>query len=167
MDELVARAVAMAKLAPKDEFCGIAAPEAIAKNWPKLDMADTARPTAEQLIAQTRAAEEAARAVKGVTNSEGAEASASTADIALVASNGFAGRHSRTYHSISAAILAGTGTSMERDYDYASRVFAKDLPGAETIGKNAGERAVKKLNARKMPSARKCPSFTTRASPTA
>jgi PmbA protein len=150
LDNLVSRAVAMAKAAPEDEFCGLADSGDIAKNWQPLEMADNAEPVAEQLIANVRQAEEAARAVKGVTNSEGAETGASRAEITLVASNGFTGFHCRTGYSLSAAVLAGEGTGMERDYDYASRTFASDMPSPEEIGRKAGERAVKRLNARKM-----------------
>jgi PmbA protein len=153
LDELVERAVAMAKAAPEDQFCGIAPPELIAKKWPELDMADTAKIEASHLIEQTRKAEDTARAVKGITNSEGAEAASSEADITLVISNGFAGQYRRTHHGLSATMVAGDGTNMERDYEYASRVFASDLPSAETIGKQAAERTLRKLNARKMPTA--------------
>src|SRR5271156_5730535 len=52
LDELVARAVAMAKLAPKDNFCGIAAPDEIAASYPSIEMADRAEFSAEQLIVQ-------------------------------------------------------------------------------------------------------------------
>ena len=38
---------------------------------------------------------------------------------------------------------------MERDYDYSSRLHFADLDAPETIGRKAGERAVKRLNARK------------------
>ncbi|MGE3623330.1 MAG: TldD/PmbA family protein [Bdellovibrionales bacterium] len=153
LDELVSRTVSMARAAPEDEFCGLAATEAIARTWPSVESADDAMPSTEHLIAETRRMEDAARQVKGVTNSEGAEASAGASTIALVASNGFAGSRRRTHYSLSAAILAGDGTGMERDYDYASRVFAADLPPADAIGKQAAERAVRKLNPRKMPTA--------------
>jgi PmbA protein len=153
LEELVDRAIAMAKAAPEDEFCGLAPPDLIAKNWPSLELADRTELDADHLIKQTKIAEEAARAIKGVTNSEGADAGTSTADIALVASNGFAGHYRRTHYSMAAAMLAGSGTGMERDYDSASCVFAADLPDATTIGKRAGERAVKRLGARKMPTA--------------
>jgi len=153
LDELIARAVAMAKAAPADEFCGLAAPELVAKNWPSLAMADEGVLDAGRLIAQTRAAEETARAVKGVTNSEGAEAAARVTDIAFAASNGFAGSYRCTGYGLNATMVAGDGTGMERDYESESRVFAADLPSAETIGRIAGERTVKKLGARKMPTA--------------
>lgn len=151
--ELIERAIAMAKAAPEDEFCGLADPAQIARQWPKLELADEGALNAESLIAQARAAEESALAVKGVTNSEGAEAGFGAATVTLVASNGFAGSYRRTSYTISAAMLAGTGTGMERDYDFASRIFKSDMPSADSIGKKAGERAVRRLGARKMPTA--------------
>lgn len=151
LKELVERAVAMAKAAPEDEYCGLADPDQITKEWPKLVLADDNQPTAEELIKQAREAEEAALAVKGVTNSEGGDAGAGKTEVTLAASNGFTGTYRRTSYSISASVLAGDGTAMERDYDYASRVFAGDMPSAASIGKYAAERTVRRLGARKMP----------------
>ncbi len=151
LKELVERAVAMAKAAPEDEFCGLAAPEDIARSFPALDLADTQEPSAEALIAAVREAEDAALAVKGVTNSEGVETSASAASVFLAASNGFQGSYRRTGFSLSASVIAGQDTAMERDWDFASRVFAADMPRPADIGRKAGERAVRRLNSRKMP----------------
>ena len=149
--ELVTRAIAMAKTVPEDPYCGIADPSEIARDFPTLDLADPTEPSAETLIERARAAEDAARSVPGVTNSEGAEASWGRSSVALVASNGFAGTYGGTNSSVSASVLAGTGTGMERDYDYTSAVWAEDLLDPAAIGKSAGERAVKRLNARKVP----------------
>ncbi|MBV8651658.1 MAG: TldD/PmbA family protein, partial [Alphaproteobacteria bacterium] len=99
------------------------------------------------------AAEEAARAVPGVTNSEGAEASWSRSRMALVASNGFAGSYAGTGQGVSVSVLAGEGTGMERDYDFSSAVHAADLADSAAIGRSAGERAVRRLGARKVPTA--------------
>ncbi|MGB9152179.1 MAG: TldD/PmbA family protein [Alphaproteobacteria bacterium] len=154
LDELVARAVAMAKQAPEDEFCGIAAPAEVATSYPSIDMADRAEFSAEQLIAQAREAEDAARAVKGVTNSDGVGAGWGVNNVTVAASNGFYGSYRRTGYSVSASVLAGEGTGMQRDYDYASRVFSADMPSPASIGTRAGERAVQRLNPRKMPTAR-------------
>ena len=46
--------------------------------------------------------------------------------------------------------IAGDGTGMETDYDYTSTLHAADLESATIIGRNAGERAVKRLNPRKV-----------------
>ena len=151
--QLAERAVAMARVVPEDPFAGLPdAPDGLVSA--DLDLADAIEPTAEQLIARAAAAEEAALAVKGVTNSEGAEASWSRAEIALAASNGFAGSYVRTSHSVSATVLAGHGTAMERDYDYATAVHLADLEDAAEIGRRAGERAVARLNPRRPRTAR-------------
>ncbi len=154
LDELVERAVAMAKAVPEDPYCGLAEPGEIARQWPALDTFDAQEPSAEILIERARAAEEAALAVKGVTNSEGAEAGWGRSEVALVASNGFAGAYRGSSHGVSASVIGGRGAGMERDYDYSSTVYAADLRDPSEIGRSAGERAVKRLGARKMPTAR-------------
>ena len=154
LDELVERAVAMARIAPEDPFCGIADPEQIITgDAPDLDICDPAEPTAEALVDMARRAEDAARAVEGVTNSEGAEAGWSTSTVAMAATNGFARSYSMSSQSVSASVLAGEGTEMERDYDYDTAVYGADLRSAEEIGRGAGERAVRRLNARKVETA--------------
>ena len=152
--QLVERAIAMARAAPEDPFCGLAAPEDLARDIPDLDLADGADVSVEALTERARRAEDAARAVPGVTNSEGAQASFSRSTFYLAASNGFARAHGETGHGVAASVLAGSGTAMERDYDYISTVHAADLPDPESIGAEAGRRAVRRLNARKASSAR-------------
>jgi len=154
--ELVERAVVMARTVPEDPYCGIADPAEIAHAWPSLEMLDPEEPAAEVLIERARAAEEAALAVPGITNSEGAEAGWGRSSVALAASNGFAGSYSGSSHGVSASVIGGSGTGMERDYDFASAIFAADLRDPAEIGKSAGERAVKRLGAKKMPT-RTCP----------
>jgi hypothetical protein len=73
--ELVERAVAMARSVPEDSFCGLAEPGDLAGQLPELEICDDAEPGTDLLIERARVSEEAARAVAGVTNSEGAEAS--------------------------------------------------------------------------------------------
>ena len=142
---LAERAVAMAKVVPEDPYAGLPdAPDGLVAA--DLDLADAAEPTAEALIERCAAAEEAALAVQGVNNSEGAEASWARTSIALAASNGFAGAYRRTSHSISATALAGQGTGMERDYDYSTAIHLSDLEDAAAIGHRAGEKAVARLN---------------------
>jgi PmbA protein len=147
---LPGRAVTMAKLAPEDKFAGLAPKERLAKSIPALDLEDAAEPSAETLIDRAHAVEAAAMAVKGVTNSEGGGASFSRSAVALATSDGFYGRYAGTSHSIGVAVLAGEDTGMERDYDHASARHAGDLRSAADIGRCAGEKAVKRLNPRKM-----------------
>jgi PmbA protein len=143
--ELAEHAVAMARVVPEDPYAGLAdtaaPPDAIA-----LDLVDPAEPTAEQLVARAAAAEEAALAVPGITNSEGAEAGFGRSEAFLITSAGFAGRSARTSHSVSASALAGSGTAMQRDYDYHSTIHLADLDDPVAIGRSAGERAIARLN---------------------
>jgi PmbA protein len=143
--DLAARAVAMARVVPEDPYGGLAEqaamPEAV-----DLDLVDAAEPEAAALLLRAKESEAAALAVAGVTNSEGASAGWGRMESVLVTSAGFAGRTVRTSHSISASVLAGTGTAMQRDYDYATAVHLADLDDAATIGHSAGARAVARLN---------------------
>ena len=59
---------------------------------------------------------------------------------------GYAGTHS----SVSVSVLAGEGTGMERDYDFTSAVYGSELEDPAAMGRRAGERAVKRLNPRKV-----------------
>jgi PmbA protein len=154
LDELVERAVAMARVVPEDPYCGLAEPEQVFKGRPaELDLNDPGEPATERLIRLAQAAEDAALAVKGVTNSEGAEAGWSRSTVAMAASNGFAGAYAVSRHSLSVSVLAGEGTGMERDYDFSSAVHGSDLDDAARLGRSAGERAVRRLNPRKVKTA--------------
>jgi PmbA protein len=155
LDQLAERAVAMARAVPEDEFCGLAEPDQLlAGDIPDLDIFDATEPEAETLIGWAREAEDAARAVEGVTNSEGAEAEWSQSEVVLAATNGFTGGYRGSSFSVSACVLAGEGTAMERDYDYTSAVYASDLDDPAEVGKRAGDRAVKRLNPKKAGSAK-------------
>ena len=90
LDSLVERAIAMARVVPEDEFCGIAPETLLAKEVQELENFDSSEPTEKDLEERALIAEEAALAVPGVSNSEGAEASWVKSFSALAASNGFA-----------------------------------------------------------------------------
>ena len=144
--ELAQRAIDMARAAPEDRFAGLAPQELLGSGpWPDLDLADAAPVSPEQLRDLARAAEDAARAVSGVTNSEGAAASAGTSVSALVTSHGFGAVHGGTSHAISATVVAGEGSEKQRDHAWRQTRHAADLPAPERIGTLAGERAVARL----------------------
>lgn len=147
--ELPERAVAMAKLAPEDKYACLAPRELLAREFPSLDIEDPDEPAADLLVERARAVEGAAMAVPGITNSEGGGASFSRSAVALATSEGFFGRYAATNHTVGVAVVAGRGTGMERDYESASARHNADLESAETIGRRAGERTVRRLAARK------------------
>ena len=147
---LAERAVAMAKVAPDDQYAGLADEALLAHQFPDLELLDPNLPTVKQLETMARAAEEAGLNVKGVSKSGGASASAGIGGMVLVTSHGFRGSYLGSRHGLSMTAIAGDGTGMERDYDYSSALHASDLESPEKIGRTAGMRAIERLNPRKV-----------------
>jgi PmbA protein len=150
VSQLAERAVAMARVAPEDPFAGLADPARLARDIPDLDLLDPDLPTIAILEERAKCAESAGLAVKGVTKSGGASASAGIGGMVLVTSDGFRGAYLSSGQSISMTAIAGEGTAMERDYDYSSVLHGADLDPAEKVGRSAGERTVERLNPRKV-----------------
>lgn len=147
---LIERAVSMAKNAPEDPYSMLAPENLLAKNIPDLDLYDSQEPSAEALLNASREAEEAALAVQGITNSEGADASYSSSAVAIATSNGFAQGYCTSSSAIGISVLAGEGVGMERDDDYSIARFRADLTSPALVGRMAAERAIKRLNPRKV-----------------
>ncbi len=140
------RAVAMAKVVPEDPYGGLADEAGAPDGIDALELHDLVHPNALELAERAARAEDAALAVAGVTNSEGADASYGRTEVRIATSAGFAGGYQRTSHSVSATALAGSGTDMQRDYDYSSAVHLADLGDPVRVGQVAGDKAVARMN---------------------
>ena len=150
---LVERAVAMAHLAPEDPYAGLAPEDRLARGpFRDLDLYDPTEPPAEALEAAARKAEDAARAVPGVSISEGGSASWSAGDWRLVTSHGFDGAHRESAFSLGVGVIAALNGAKERGSEHRAVRHLSDLPGAEAIGAVAGKRATARLGARKIAS---------------
>ncbi len=148
--KLAERAVAMARVAPDDNFVGLADPALLARTFPDLDLLDPQMPSTTDLERRAQEAEAVGLAVQGVTKSGGASASAGIGGMVLVTSTGFHGSYLRSSQGISMMAIAGEGTSMERDYDFTSAIHASDLLSPKDVGRSAGERTVARVNPRKV-----------------
>ncbi len=147
LDELAARAVAMARAAPEDAYAGLAPEELLLKGlFPALDLEDPDEPSPSALRRLAEEAEDAARAIAGVTNSEGAGANAGRGLFALATSHGFTGAYCTSSRGLSASVIAGEGGGMQRDHAWRSARYGADLPTAREIGELAGARAVARLD---------------------
>ena len=149
--ELVTRALAMARAAPEDEHAGLAPEDLLARRIPDLDLDADDEPDPRDLMARAAAEEDAARAVEGITNSEGATAEWRRHHAALAASNGFAGTWSGTASGLGVSVIAGSGLDMESDWAQREARHRSDLPPPGEIGAEAGRRAVAKLGPSKPP----------------
>jgi PmbA protein len=150
--QLAQRAVDMAQATPEDRYCGFAPQDRLADSFPDLDISDAYEPSADELQAMAVACEDSARAVTGITNSEGAGAGWGRSTTALATSDGFAGSYTSTSFSVSCAVIGGEGEAMERDYASHTARHLEDLDAPADIGTRAGERTMGRLNPRKMES---------------
>lgn len=146
-DELASRALVMAKASPQDPYQSLADRDRLAVSFPDLDLFDGTDIDAQALTDDAMAMEEAALAVRGVTNSGSSAAGSGLYGLVLATSDGFFGSYASSRFSRSVSVIAGDGTAMERDYDYCSRIYFEELEPPEVIGRRAGERAVRRLGA--------------------
>lgn len=153
IDALVERTVAMARLAPEDPFAALAPADRLAHGpFDDFDGDDGIEVEPEALRLRALEAEDAARAVEGVTNSEGGGASHGTGMTAIATSTGFGGARGGSSHAVSASVLAGEGARMQRDYYSHSTRHLSDLDAASAIGTEAGRRAVERLDPQRLKS---------------
>lgn len=157
LETLAARAVAMAREAPPDRYLGLAdetlSAEDAAAAVASLDLLDHAPlPSPEDLLRTAIALEAAALNVDGVDQAEGAGASWRRGALHLATSDGFSAGYVATSHSIGVSAVAGSvgsNTGMERDYAFSAARRRVDLRDVDAIGREAGERAVRRLAPRK------------------
>lgn len=152
---LAERAVAMAKLAPEDPYCGLPDESllATAGGADALDVWDDTQMNPVLLKSRAHELEAAALSIDGVAQAEGANASWSTSAFAYATSHGFRDGWRASRHGLSVSAIAQSGGGMERDYDFESTRHFGSLSDPEKIGKEAGTRAVARLGARQIPSA--------------
>jgi PmbA protein len=151
LDALTEQAVAMARVAPEDPHCGLADESLLARDTLDLDLLDAHESDAEELYARAAETEDAARAVAGITNSEGADASWGRSTVALATSGGFCQSYSTSSFAVSAAVVAAGTSGMERDYEYSAARHLGDLDRASDVGRMAGERTVARRDPRRPP----------------
>ncbi len=152
LDTLVRQALAMAKAAPEDPYCGLAPEGLLATSFPELDLVDTFEVAPEDLARIAAEAEDTALAQNGITNSHGSSASWGRTSVALATSGGFYGSYASTDFSIGCAVLAGQGLDMQIGYDSHAACHWEDMYAPADIGKVAAERALRALNPQKVKS---------------
>jgi len=149
LDDMAERVVAMARLAPRDPCLGLADPDQLAteRDGDRLEIyAPDPTPEPGDLEAIAMEIEAAALAVEGIEAVETAKASTGEVAIVMRQSNGFVATSRKKSQSAGCAAIAGQGLAMETDYYGESRVFPEDLSSWQDIGRQAGERAVARLN---------------------
>ena len=152
IDQLAERAVAMAKLAPEDPYCGLADESQLDTHNTDLQLCDDTQMTPSQLKARALDVEAAALAVEGVQQAEGANASHASSAIYFMTSHGFSQGWTSSRHGLSVSAISEHDGAMERDYDYDGARWFEDLKTPEAVGRLAGERTIARLGSKQMAS---------------
>ena len=151
LKDTVAAACNIAKYTAKDEFCGLADADLMAKNILDLDLHHPWNISVDEAIVLAKECEAAALSVDArITNSEGASVSTGEGYFAYSNSHGFTGGYPSSRHGVSCSVIAESEDSMQRDYWYSTARASEDIQIAADIGRLAGERAVRRLNSRKI-----------------
>lgn len=155
--QTVEKAVAIARFTADDACSGLADPSLLATEFPSLDLFHPWVLTVPEAVELARACEAAALAVdRRIRNSEGATVSQQQAQFVYANSNGFCAGYPTSRHSISCVPIAEADGTMQRDHWYTSARAVGDMETAESVGRRAGERCVRRLHSRHL-STRSCP----------
>ncbi|MFI5088725.1 MAG: TldD/PmbA family protein [Terriglobales bacterium] len=156
--QLVEGALALARLTSEDPHAGLAEPELLgsASGDLQLYFDDVYSLPTEELIAWARRAEAAALAADPrIRNSEGGSFDAANNHKVMVNSLGFTGEYKSSYCSLAAVPIAQIEDSpMQRDYWFSVARTLRKLDSPEHVGRVAAERALRRLGARKVKTAR-------------
>lgn len=169
IDRLVDSAVALARITSDDPYAGLPEPNELGAINGDLGLYydDVAGLTAEQKIDLARQCEQAALDTDPrVDNSEGAAFSTSWSRRALANSKGFQGEYRRSWCSLYAVPVARSGEEMQRDFWYTISHSLAALESPESVGRRAAERAIRRLGAVKVETARVPVIFEPRAART-
>ncbi len=155
--QAVQAAFDIARFTAEDPAAGLPDEEDIATDHRDLDLFHPWEIDSEQAVQLALACEAAAFATsKRITNSEGAGVSAQQSHFFSAHTHGFRGGYASSRHSLSVAPIAGKGAHMQRDAWYSSMRAASELASPQTVGRYAAERALSRLNSRKIPTT-ECP----------
>jgi PmbA protein len=153
--DTVAAAINIARFTAEDPCSGLADAALLADSCPDLDLFHPWDLPMDEAVSLARRCEEAARAVdKRIGNSEGATLSRQTSQFIYANSLGFINGFPSSRYSLSAAVVAEEGGTMQRDYWYSAARCPADLATAESVGECAGQRTVRRLSGRSIPSGR-------------
>ena len=153
IENLVNDTCVMARATVPDEFSGLPLPEELAREVGNLDLLDgQARSlSVEEKIRLAREAEERALNYDPrITNSEGGEFSNQFSRLIYANSAGFSGEYDGSSFSLSAAPVAKSNGSMQRDFWYSSQRKFSRLESPQAVGQKAAERVLRRLGARKI-----------------
>ncbi|MFN5351283.1 MAG: TldD/PmbA family protein [Alphaproteobacteria bacterium] len=147
---LIENTITIAKASSADPYIDLAKKSELEKKLQDLDLYDSSIPKVEELKENAIRLEEVSFKNKLITNSEGASSGYSLAESIHATSESFWGEFKSSYHSHSISLIAKKKDNMETDYAYSQGIYYKDLKSVELVAKEASDRAIAKLGAKKI-----------------
>jgi PmbA protein len=155
--ETVAAACRIAQHAAEDEYAGLPDAEALATEFPDLDLFHPWGLPVEDAIQLAKICEDAARGYHpAIVNSEGANLNTYHGLRVSGNSLGFLHGYPSSRHSLSCSVIGEKDDAMQRDDWWTVARDSADLESAEAVGRKAAERTVRRLDARSL-TTRQCP----------
>ena len=153
IERTVEAACAIARHTAEDPATGLPEAARLYRGTPPdLDLYRPWNLTVDEAIELARRTEAAALAVdKRITNSEGATVSSYDTDFILANTRGFLGGFPNSKASVGCGVVAEERGAMQRDYWYTTHRDPGRLEDAQSVGRTAGERAVRRLGGRRLP----------------
>lgn len=149
--DTVDAALSIARFTAADDCAGLADADLLARDIADLDLWHPWDMPVERAIVLAKACEDAGFAAgKGISNSEGATVSTQESHFIYGNSLGFLAGYPTSRHGLWCALIAGKGDAMQRDDWYETARDPAELPASEMVGRRAGERALKRVGARKI-----------------
>jgi len=149
--DAVDAALSIARFTAVDDCAGLAEPDTLARDIPDLDLWHPWDMPVERAIELAQSCEAAGYACDArLTNSEGATVSTQGAHFIYANSLGFMAGFPSSRHGVWCSLVAGKNDDMHREDWYETSRDAAELPDVVSVGRRAGERAVKRLGARKI-----------------
>ena len=146
---MIEKCIETTKNTPEDEFNSLPDKDLLAKEIKDLDLYDDTHIENDQKIDYLKKLEVAASSNKKIINTE-SSFTQNKLNFILANSEGFCSGYKTSSFTSSSVTVAKDENSMERDYEYSSKCFLKDLDDAEELGKLAADQTIRKLSPKKI-----------------
>jgi PmbA protein len=153
VDRTVEAACAIARHTAEDSAAGLPDASRLYRGTaPDLDLYHPWGLSVEEAVEVAKRCEAAALAIdRRISNTEGATVSSYDSDFILANTRGFLQGFPTSKASISCSVVAEDKSGMQRDYWYTTHRNPQALESPEAVGRAAGERTVRRLSAKRLP----------------
>ena len=149
LETLIEKCIESTKNTPEDEFNSLPDKDLLATEIKDLDLYDDTHIKNENKIEYLKKLEAAASNDKKIITTE-SSFTEDKSNFILANSIGFSMGYTSSSFMASSVTVAKDDKSMERDYEYTSKCYLKDIQDAEELGKLAAEQTIRKLSPKKI-----------------